>query len=148
MVLLVPFDDTPLSRTALQRALTFADHTDEEVLVLTVVPTDRGYARERGWVDEGFDPNAVAERLVARARELAPEAAVRLETPRNDSSLASTAMDVARTIREVAHEVGASIVFIGSENAGRVSRPITSVGAPVSSDPEYDVFIVRHADEP
>lgn len=147
MVLLVPFDDTPLSRTALQRAVTFADHTDEEVLVLTVVPADAEYAHERGWTEREFDPNAVAERIAARARELAPEATVRVETPENDSSLASTAMDVARTIREVAHEVGASIVFIGSENAGRVSRPLTSVGAPVSTDPEYDVFIVRHAGE-
>jgi hypothetical protein len=36
-------------------------------------------------------------------------------------------------------------VFIGSENAGRVSTPVCSVGAPVSEDPRYDVHIVRHA---
>jgi hypothetical protein len=34
-------------------------------------------------------------------------------------------------------------VFVGSENAGRVSTPISSVGSPVSEDPDYDVHIVR-----
>jgi len=60
--------------------------------------------------------------------------------------MASVTTDVVRTIREVAHEVDASIVFVGSENAGRVSTPVSSVGAPVSEDPGYDVHIVRHAD--
>jgi hypothetical protein len=64
------------------------------------------------------------------------------------SSVASVTTDVVRTIRSVAQEVGATIVFIGSENAGRVSTPVTSVGAPVSADPRYDVHIVRHPTDP
>jgi len=62
------------------------------------------------------------------------------------ASTASITVDVVRTIRDVAVEVDADIIFLGSENAGRVSTPITSVGRPLSDDPRYDVHIVRHAD--
>jgi hypothetical protein len=55
-------------------------------------------------------------------------------------------MNVVRTIRQVAGELDADIVFIGSENAASVSQPLTSVGAPVSNDPRFDVHVVRHAD--
>ena len=63
------------------------------------------------------------------------------------SSVASVTTDVVRTVRVVAQEVDATIVFVGSENAGRVSTPVSSVGAPVSEDPRYDVHIVRHVEE-
>ena len=59
--------------------------------------------------------------------------------------MASITTDVIRTIRAVAHELDVSVIFIGSENAGRVSTPVSSVGAPVSEDPGYDVYISRHA---
>lgn len=149
MVLLVPFDGSPLSRAALERAAEFAGYRDEEVLALTVVPRDADYARERGWVagDGAFDPDAVCERMADRAAEVAPEATFRCEKPAPSQSLTATVTnDVTRTIREVAGEVGASVVFVGSENAGRVSQPVTSVGSPVSQDPRYDVHIVRHVD--
>jgi hypothetical protein len=46
----------------------------------------------------------------------------------------------------VAQDEGATVLFVGSENAGRVSTPVSSVGDPVSEDPRYDVHIVRHTD--
>ncbi|MFB6164951.1 MAG: universal stress protein [Haloarculaceae archaeon] len=147
MTLLVPFDGSALSATALERAREFATYRDEDVLVLTVVPPDEEYARERGWIDadDAFDPEALCEAFAAAARELAPDATVRCEHPEPSDSLTATVIDdVTRTIRAVAHEAGASIVFIGSENAGRVSTPVTSVGSPISEDPRYDVHIVRH----
>ena len=122
---------------------------EEEVVALSVVPVDeRDFAVERGWIDDGeaYDPDAVVDRLRSQVAEIAPDATFRCERPEDVSSVASVTTDVVRTIRVVAQEVGASIVFIGSENAGRVSTPVCSVGAPVSEDPRYDVHIVRHAD--
>jgi len=147
MVLLVPFDGSELATVALRRATEFSELTDEPLVVLSVVTDDERFARERGWVEEGepYDPDAVAERLEAAAREVAPGATFRREAPTDAGDLATTTLDVARTIREVAHELDASIVFVGSENAGRVSTPIASVGSPVSEDPDYDVHIVRRA---
>jgi len=123
------------------------DFTGEEVVALMVVPPEEEYARDRGWIDpdEPFDPDLVAGRLRDRAEAVAPSATLRTEVPEDVSATASITTDVVRTIREVAAEVKASIVFVGSENAGRVSTPLSSVGTPVSDDPRSDVHIVRHA---
>ena len=146
MTLLVPFDGSALSEAALERATEFAEFTGEDVLALTVVPDDPEYALSRNWLgpEDPFDPDAVAERLRDRVSDIAADAAFRHEVPDDVSSMASITTDVTRTIRAVAHEVDASVVFIGSENAGRVSSPVSSVGAPVSEDPGYDVYIIRH----
>lgn len=145
---LVPYDGSALARGALQRAREYADYRDTDLLVLTVLPDDPEFARQRGWIADGesYDPDAIREQFARDIADLAPEAEFRTERPDEAGLLASTTMDVARTVREVAHETQTDVVFIGSENAGRVSTPITSVGSPLSEDPEYDVYIVRHAD--
>jgi nucleotide-binding universal stress UspA family protein len=146
---LVPFDGSPLAEAALARATEFAALTDADVLVLSVVPVDeRDFAVECGWIDEPgeYDADAIVAALREQAADIAPDATFRCERPEDVSSVASVTTDVVRTIREVAREVDAEIIFIGSENAGRVSSPVSSVGAPVSEDPRYDVHIVRHAD--
>lgn len=147
MVLLVPFDGSALAEAALERATEFSDYTGEAVLVLSVLPDSAEFAVDRGWVDEEaeYDPDAVAQALEDRVADLAPDARFRAEVPEDVSSMASITTDVVRTIRMVAHEEDASIIFIGSENAGRVSSPVCSVGDPISEDPQYDVHIVRHA---
>ena len=150
MTYLVPFDGSPLAEAALERATEFADLTDTEVVALIVIPLDeREFAVERGWIDEGerYDPDAIHADLEVRIRAVAPEVTIRCERPEDVSSVASVTTDVVRTIRAVAEDVDAEIVFIGSENAGRVSTPVSSVGAPGSEDPRYDVHIVRHVDE-
>ena len=148
MVLLVPFDGSDLSKAALRRAAEFSEYVDESVLALSIVPREPDYAVDRGWIDEGegYDPEVTGQRFREMVEAIDPAAEFRCEIPEDVSSMASVTTDVVRTVREVAHEVDASIVFIGSENAGRVSTPVSSVGAPVSEDPEYDVHIVRHAD--
>lgn len=148
MTLLVPFDGSSLSRTALDRAATFGELMDEEVIALSVIPPDETYARERDWIDrdEPFDLELVAKRLEDGVRDVAPDATFRYERAEAGDERTTAVVDVIRTIREVASEVEASILFIGSENAGRVSTPITSVGNPISEDLRYDVHIVRHAD--
>ena len=148
MTLLVPFDGSELSVAALERAREFGEATGAEVLTLAVIPDDAEYARERGWIgpNDDLDPDSVETRLAGRADEIVPGVTLRSERVENVDPVASTTMDVVRTIRRVAAEVDASIVFVGSENAGRVTRPLASVGSPISEDPRYDVHIVRHPD--
>ena len=147
MVLLVPYDGSALSTAALERAAEFAEYTGEPIVALSVIPEEPSFAIDRGWIgaEEPFDVERIAERLAAEVSDVAPGAEFRYEVPEDVSSMASVTTDVVRTIRAVAADVDASIVFIGSENAGRVSTPVSSVGAPVSEDPQYDVHIVRHA---
>jgi nucleotide-binding universal stress UspA family protein len=149
MTYLVPFDGSALAEAALERATEFAELTDEEVVTLIVIPLDeREFAVERGWIDaeERYDPDEIHSELEVAIRAVAPDATIRCERPEDVSSVASVTTDVVRTIRSVAQDVDAEIVFIGSENAGRVSTPVSSVGAPVSEDPRYDVHIVRHVE--
>ena len=149
MTLLVPFDGSDLATTALTRATEFGATRDEEVVVLTVVPDDSSFAVERGWINAGepFDIDQLCENFEQRVAELAPEARFRCETPTENDALTATAIDdITRTVRRVAGELDVSIIFIGTENAGRISTPVTSVGSPLSKDPQYDVHIVRHAE--
>lgn len=146
MVLLVPFDGSDLSVAALTRAREFGDFSDEEVVALVVVPPDPEFARDRGWLEpgEGFDVDRICTRLRHQVEDVAPAATFRCEETEETDYRATITTDITRTIRQVAGELRASIVFIGSENAGRVSTPLTSVGNPISEDPQYDVHIVRH----
>lgn len=149
MTLLAPYDGSALSKAALARAAEFADYRDEKLVALTVIPEDESFARERDWIDdvERYDPAAIEGQFEAEIADIAPAATFRAERPDEPAAVAGTTInDVTRTIREVARDIQASIVFIGSDNAGRVSTPVTSVGTPISEDPEYDVHIVRHAD--
>jgi nucleotide-binding universal stress UspA family protein len=149
MTLLVPFDDSPLSRAALKRASEFAAFMDTEVVALTVVPDDTDYAAAHGWLTEQTPSTveAIAARLEEKVREVAPNARFRYETlDGEDDPVATTTLDVVRKIRQVAGEEDAEILFVGSENAGRVASPLSSVGSPLSEDAAYDIHIVRHAD--
>ena len=149
MVYLVPFDDSPLSRTALRRAGEFGRVMDEDVIALVVVPSSTEYAREKGWIDPGehYDDDRIERGLRATAREIAPDADVRIETTEETDYRASVTTDVVRRIRQVAAELDATVLFVGTANAGAVVTPVASVGSPVSDDPQYDVHLVRHTDE-
>lgn len=149
MTLLAPYDGSDLSLAAVRRATEFADYRGEPVVALTVVPNNQEFAVNRGWVDPGetHDPDEVAARFEVDVKKVAPSATFRVERPETGAVRGATTInDVTRTIREVARELDVSIVFVGSDNAGRVSTPVTSVGSPISEDPAYDVHIVRHAD--
>lgn len=148
MTILAPYDGSDLSRAAVSRATEFAEFRDEEALVLTVIPDDEAFAVQRGWIDERerYDPAAVEARFESDVEAIAPEATFRTERPDSPPPAAAARDNVARTIRTVAAEVDASILFIGSDNAGRVSTPADSVGSPISTDADYDVHIVRTVD--
>jgi len=148
MTLLVPYDGSALSKTALSRAQTFAEYTDDDLLALVVIPDEPGYAHRHGWLEpeDAFDVGVVERKLTQDVRDVAPDADVRAEFVENTEPTADTTTVVVRTIKEVAGDVGARVVFVGSQNAGKVTRPLASVGGTVADDARYDVHIVRHPD--
>jgi len=143
MTYVVPFDGRDLGEAALSRAGEFADALGESVVATTVVPTGNAeYARERGWIspDESFDLDRVVDRLGERVDSLCPAAEFRIEAV---DRYAPTGR-IAREIRTVIRECDASLVFVGSDNAGRMVTSISSVGGSVAADTAYDVVVVRN----
>ncbi|NHX37110.1 MULTISPECIES: universal stress protein [Halolamina] len=143
MTLLVPFDGSALAEAALIRAVEFGEVFEQPVVAIAVLPEENAaYARERGWIepDESFDTGRILSRLREQVRDRAPEATFRYErVPR-----VARAGSIAREIRRTARRIEASIVFVGSDNAGRLVTALSSVGGNVAADRTYDVLIVRH----
>lgn len=140
MTYLVAFDGTDRSETALSRAVEFADSADERLVVVSVLPTDEDLAAEYGLVEgDTYDPGDAAQRLRRRVENIAADAEFRTESV---DAYAGKGR-IATEIREVARELDADVVFVGSDNAGRVVQPVTSVGGAVAGGTDYDVFIVR-----
>lgn len=142
MTFAVPFDGSRLSEAALGRADEYARALGETVTVLSVVSIEATYAMEKGWIDSraAFDIEGVARRLWAQARELVPDVdfEYHLVGPRPPSG------EVAKGIKTVLGRVAPAVVFLGSDNAGRIVTPISSVGGSVSSSQNYDVYLVRN----
>lgn len=142
MAFVVPYDGLKLSRAALIRAAQFATVLEEDVIAVTVIPRNNAdYARERGWIDddEPFDLEAIVTHLRRDVARLAPEATFEFVV----TDRYAPAGTIAAEIRGFAREHDASLVFVGSENAGRVVRSIT-VGQSVATDRSYDTMIVSH----
>lgn len=143
MTFVVPFDGSELAEAALVRAVEFGTVLEERVVAVSVIPErDSTYARERGWIDpdEPFEMRAVVERLHEQVADLAPSADFRHEVV----SRYASAGTIAGRVRGVARELDASMVFVGSENAGRVVTAVSSVGGSVAADRDYDVVIIRN----
>lgn len=137
MVFLVPFDGSDLSKAALKRAKEFA--TDEEIVALTVIPSGTKYARKKGWSDPREDFEELRETLEAEVHDIASGAT--FEFMRTESRPPTA--KVAKIIRRKARSHDASVVFLGSANAGKKMSPVASVGPGVASDESYDVYIAR-----
>lgn len=146
MSLVVPFDDSPLSRAALVRARQFDQVLNEGICVISVVPAqNREYARGRGWIgqNEQFNGEQIVESLRNSVTALAPDAHFEyVVTSRHAAS-----GTIAKEIRRFAREEDATIVFIGSENAGRFVRSL-SVGSSVASGSTYDTMIISESTLP
>ena len=142
----MPYDGSDLARAALVRAEEYADALDEDVTVVTVVPESKRYAREKGWIPAGgdFDVREVIGDRHEEVTELVPEASFRTE--RVDAS--ASAGTVASTIRRVAAEESTAVVFLGSENAGRIVVPVASGGGSVAADESCDVHLMRRRSPP
>ena len=140
---LVAYDGSHLANAALARAATFAKQTGDEILAVAVVPDDPAYAVDVGWVPttDDFEREAVVGELHRTVVKVAPEASFR------GVSLGNLPVpgEIVSKLKHIAHTENVTVAFVGSENAGRVVTPLTSVGGNVASDDIYDVHIVRHA---
>ncbi|WP_338738026.1 universal stress protein [Haloplanus salilacus] len=143
MAFVVPFDGSELAKTALVRAVEFGRVLDERVIAISVIPEgNASYARERGWIDRDapFDLDAAVGTLHESVAAHAPNAEFRYAVVGRHA----TSGTIASRIRRMAKEADASMVFVGSENAGHVVSSLSSVGDTVAADDTYDVVIVRN----
>ena len=143
MSLVVPYDSSELARTALVRAAQFDQVLEQGVVVVTAIPSNNtNYARERGWLgeNESFDGETVVSRIREEIRKIVPDAAFEYIVV----SRRAQSGEIASKIRKEARKQDASIVFIGSKNAGRIVRSI-SVGQTVSTDSSYDTMLISNA---
>ncbi|MFB6097409.1 MAG: universal stress protein [Haloferacaceae archaeon] len=142
MTYLVPYDDSDLSRAALDRADEFGAAMGESVVAVTVVPNENeAYARSHGWLadDEAYDQEAVLERLRQRVREGSPSARFQHEFVDRYAPSGT----ISNRVRTVARRLDVSMVFVGSRNAGHFVSSISSIGTGVAAAEHYDVLIVR-----
>ena len=146
MTFVVPFDGSELAEAALVRAVEYGDALEEDVTAVTVIPERKRYAREKGWIgeDEAYDVEAVVERLREQVHSLTPDVSFEYEQIREFPPEAR----IAGHIEQLALEHDPSVVFLGSDNVGRVVTPLTSVGVHIAADESYDVFVVRQRAPP
>ena len=143
MTLLVPFDGSALAEAALVRASQFGTAFDEAVLAVGMIPAgDDEYARDHGWIgpDEGFEVDAVASELHSQVTDVCASVDFRYEVIERYASQGT----ISNRVRRIAKDEDATMVFIGSENAGRLISSLHSVGSAIAADESYDVVIVRH----
>lgn len=140
MTLVVPFDGSELAKTALVRAAQFDAVFNRGVMAVSVIPRNNtSYARQKGWIDPGdsFDSQQIVETLRTSTENVAPDVFFKpLSVGRN-----APAGTIANRLRKFARDQDASIVFIGSENAGRMVGSL-SVGSSVASEQTYDTMII------
>jgi len=144
MTFVVPFDGSTLSEAALARAVEYGDALGQEVVAVSVVPERKRFAREKGWIGEGesFDVDAAVETLRERVADVAPDVAFEAERIREYPP----PEELADRVEQLALAHDPTVLFVGSENVGRIVTPLASVGAQVSDDPTYDVYLVRSAE--
>lgn len=146
MTFVAPFDGTRLAEAGLVRAFEYGKSMDEEVVAVTIVSERKRYAREKGWIheDEPLDVDRIVDQLRERVQTLAPEATFEYEVIREFPP----AEGIADRIERIAQEHDPSVVFLGTNNVGRIVTPLSSVGAHVAAEDVYDVYLVREVRPP
>ncbi|WP_225334839.1 universal stress protein [Halomicrobium urmianum] len=135
MVFLVPYDGTPQTTAALERAVSYGAALDHDVVATTLVPTGESYAERRQWIDpsEDFAVETAADDLQRKIEEATADAELRFE----DSGAHAPDGGLSEAVRRVAREVDADVVFLGGAGDGRVVVPVDGEGA------DFDVHVVR-----
>lgn len=138
---LVAFDGSEYAKGALLRAVEYADLTRTEVEAFTVIPDSARFARKRDWIatTEDYEFRHIVQQFHEQVTTLAPEATFEYQAV--DGHIGPGR--ISREIRGRAITRDAEVVFIGSENAGRIITSVSSVGGGVASTKEYDVHVVR-----
>jgi hypothetical protein len=94
---------------------------DERAVAVTVVPDgNREYARDRQWLrpDAEYDHEDVVSNLHAQVAEPCPHADFRHLTVGRYASPGRIATELKKAVRSA----DASVVFVGSENAGHLAE--------------------------
>ena len=138
---LVAYDGSEYAKGGLIRAVECADLSRVEVEAFTVVPRSARFARGQGWVSstDAYDFGRIVGELHEQVTTLAPEATFHYASL--DGAVPPGR--IASEIRSRAINQDANVVFVGSENAGRIVTPVSSVGSTVAAEQKYDVHIVR-----
>lgn len=143
MTLVVPFDGSELSDAALTRAKELGKLLDEDVVALSVIPQDNvEYAADRCWLESTgeFDLETVVSHLREQVRNVDQNAEFDyILAPRQ-----ATPGTIANNVRREARNRDATMVVLGSENAGRIVNRVSVVGTAIAMDDAYDVLIVRN----
>jgi nucleotide-binding universal stress UspA family protein len=139
MVLLVPYDGSPVSKAALERAVEHGEALDSDVVAVSFVPTGSEYALRRTWIEpsDDFATDVAREELERKIEETVDDAQRNFE----DAGASAPADGAANHIRQVAEDVGASTLYVGTSEEAE-NEPMTPFG-PVAPDGAYDVHLVR-----
>ncbi|MFC7060181.1 universal stress protein [Halovenus salina] len=141
MTVVVPFDNSEISKAGLQRAQEIKNRSEALIAVVVIPNNNDKYARNHDWLidDEEFDPETIKTRLSEIVTDIAPDARLKIIAT---SRYANPGM-IAKEIRRFARDADARVVVIGSDNAGRVAATVGSVGRTVATDTGYNIYIVR-----
>jgi nucleotide-binding universal stress UspA family protein len=144
MKFFVPYDGSELATAALKRAAMLGAGVDADIVVATIIPKSREYAHERGWIgkNDEFDGEQIQSDLRAQVTEIAPDADFRSTIVRSYVS----AGNIATRLRDIAVDIDADAVFLGSENVGSIAAPVSSIGSNVATRVPYDIYLVQSRD--
>lgn len=138
--ILVPFDGSPLSRRALERAVTV--HPEARITVLHVIdPVDVIYEAESKGLPEA---ETWHDRMTERARDLCADAEAEATAYDCDVTTAITTGSPAREILDYVDEHSIEHVIMGSHGRSGISRLVLgSVAEQVMRQSPVPVTIVR-----
>ncbi|SDJ74727.1 Universal stress protein family protein [Halovenus aranensis] len=138
MVFLVPYDGSPVSEAALDRAVEHGKALETEVVAVTFIPTGAEYAQRRKWIqpEEDFAIDSARAELKRKIDETTDE------SERNFLDSGATVENgVGDHIRQAAHEVEASTVYVGA--AEETDTEYRTPFGEITTDESYDLHLVR-----
>ena len=134
--IVIGYDDTDVSKRALERAAAFAKAFDAKVVVTSVTPLHPGTARSVGPIDPTDTPAMHAEQLEHASAVLAEQGI----TP----ELVSATGAAAAAIVKLADEREADLVVVGTREPNVVERLMhQSVSRQVAHQVHRDLLIVH-----
>jgi len=139
MVFLVPYDGSPVSDAALDRAVEHGRALEERVVAVSLIPTGTEYAQRRKWIepDEEFAVESARVELERKIEEATDDA----ERTFAGSGATAPQDGIERRLRRIASDVGASVLFVGTD--GRDEDRLTTPFGTIAREGEYDVYLVR-----